>query len=356
MKIGIVTFEFNYNYGALLQVYAFVSHLKGLGHNVQILNRGWGQLPKMPQPKTLRSRISTLIGESYTLKSINDFRRRYLPLSEPIHSEEDLDSVSRKFDLIIVGSDQIWSEGTTRQMGCYYFADFAIRAGVPVASYAASMGKESFDVPSSLRTQISALLSGYKAVSCRERQAIGVLKRLGAGNVQQVLDPTLIVDKRYFDKLTIGRGKLKDFISYYILDPSEKKKAILEGVRQAMNLPTRNIYLKECNIPIVKNKYPSVESWLGNIGQAQMIVTDSFHGMVFSIIFKRDFVVIANEKRGVARFTSLLEQIGLEDRIVRSVEEAKALCKTPIDYDEVDRKLSPLVEKSRKFITDNILN
>lgn len=355
MKIGIVTFEFNYNYGALLQAYALVSHLKGLGHDVQILNRGWGQLPKAPQPKTLRKRISTLIGEIYTLKSINDFRRKYLPLTEPIHSEEDLDRVSRKFDLIIVGSDQIWSEGTTRQMGCYYFTDFAIRARVPVASYAASMGKDSFDVPPGLRTQIAVLLSGYTAVSCRERQTIGVLKRLGAGCIQQVLDPTLIVNKQCFDKLTIG-GDLKDFISYYILDPSEKKKAILERVRQTMNLPTRNTYLKEYNIPIVKNKYPSVESWLSNIGQARMVVTDSFHGMVFSIIFKRNFVVIANEKRGVARFTSLLEQIGLEDRIVKSAEEVKALCKAAIDYNEVDRKLSSLVEKSRKFITDKILN
>lgn len=123
-----------------------------------------------------------------------------------------------------------------------------------------------------------------------------------------------------------------------------------------MNLPTRNTYLKEYNIPIVKNKYSSVESWLSNIGQARMVVTDSFHGMVFSIIFKRNFVVIANEKRGLARFTSLLEQIGLEDRIVKSAEEVKALCKAAIDYNEVDRKLSPLVEKSRKFITDKILN
>lgn len=89
-------------------------------------------------------------------------------------------------------------------MGCYYFADFAIRARVPVASYAASMGKDSFDVPPGLRTQIAVLLSGYTAVSCREWQAIGVLKRLGAGSVQQVLDPTLIVNKQCFDKLTIG--------------------------------------------------------------------------------------------------------------------------------------------------------
>lgn len=348
MKIGVVTFEFNYNYGALLQAYALVSYLRNMGHTVQIFNRGWDTWTEQNKKSTLKEEISRLLGKYITLRSINAFRNRYLPLTPRIHSDEELVQTAKQFDLIIVGSDQIWSSGTVQTMGYYYFADFAIKTGIPVISYAASMGKNSFDVTSKQRANISRLLARYKAVSCREWQMIPILKGLGIEHPYCVLDPTLIADPVIYDTFTNSSGKNR--IAYYFLDPNKTKYRILKQIEQALNVQSVNTYLIDTKIPLLCSKYPSVESWLSRIKNARFVVTDSFHGMVFSILFKRDFVVIANKKRGVARFTSLLGQLGLESRIVSTPEEAVILCKLPINWDIIERKLKQLKSFSLNFL------
>lgn len=271
-----------------------------------------------------------------------------LPFTNSIHSEEELEQTVKQFDLIIVGSDQIWSSGTVQTMGYYYFADFAIKAGVPVISYAASMGKGSFEVTPVQRANISLLLAHYKAVSCRERQMIPILKGLGVEHPYCVLDPTLIANIDIFDKLTIGGGKNR--IAYYFLDPNVTKIEILRQIEQSLKVQSVNTYLTDTQIPLLRSKYPPVESWLSRIKNAYFVVTDSFHGMAFSILFKRDFIVIANKKRGVARFTSLLGQLGLENRIVSTPIEATNLCKCPIDYDIVSKKIASLKKYSLDFL------
>ena len=236
-------------------------------------------------------------------------------------------------------------------MGYYYFADFAIKAGIPVISYAASMGKSSFDVTLEQRANISRLLARYKAVSCRERQMIPILKGLGIEHPYCVLDPTLIADPVIYETFTNSSGK--NCIAYYLLDPDETKYGILRQIEQSLNVQSVNTYLIDTKIPLLRSKYPSVESWLSRIKNACFVVTDSFHGMVFSILFKRDFVVIANKKRGVARFTSLLGQLGLESRIVSTPIEAINLCKCPIDYDIVSKKIASLKKYSLDFLQNS---
>lgn len=207
MKIGIVTFEFNYNYGALLQAYSLVECLKKMGHTAQILNRGWGDLEKRKNLKpTLNTQLSHYLGYYITLRKINDFRKKHLPMTKPINSEEELMNIVSEFDLIVCGSDQIWSSGTVKEMKYYYFGDFAIKKGIPVISYAASMGKSSFDVTPEQKKVIEYLLSKYKAVSCREHQMIPILKELGVINPILVLDPTMIIDRHIFEDLLLNKS------------------------------------------------------------------------------------------------------------------------------------------------------
>ena len=106
----------------------------------------------------------------------------------------------------------------------------------------------------------------------------------------------------------------------YLLDESEEKINILEDISKRLNLPVRNIKLEKdiSKIPMSKLKsltYPSIQEWLASFAQANFVVTDSFHGTVFSIIFNKPFVVLPNKGRGVARFESLLKDISLENRI-----------------------------------------
>ena len=94
MKIGVVTFEFNYNYGALLQAYALVSYLRSMGHTVQIFNRGWDTWAEQNKKPTLKKEVSRLLGKHITLRAINAFRNRYLPLTPRIHSDEELEQTA----------------------------------------------------------------------------------------------------------------------------------------------------------------------------------------------------------------------------------------------------------------------
>lgn len=354
MNIGIVTFEFNYNYGALLQAYSLVNCLRQMGHNVVIFNRGWGSWDDINRHISLKQRIRGLIGRYMTLRGMENFRRRYLPLTAPIRSDKQLRDEARRCDLIVVGSDQIWSAGTVEAMGGYYFADFAIEAGIPVISYAASMGKGTFDVTSEQKDRVRYLLSHYRAVSCREMQMIPILKQLGVKSPRCVLDPTLLVDFGIFKKLTI-RGGEKSHIVHYFLDKDKIRQEILRRVETVFGTKSVNIYLPESNLPLYRSVYPSVESWLTKIKNARFVLTDSFHGMVFSIIFKRNFAVFANRERGTARFESLLSQLGLEKRIVSTPYEAMQLCNTPIDYTVVEHRLTSLKQQSFGFLKSFVI-
>lgn len=120
-----------------------------------------------------------------------------------------------------------------------------------------------------------------------------------------------------------------------------------------LNISSKNAYLPNTNFPILRSLYPSVETWLSLIKNSYYVITDSFHGMVFSIIFERNFIVIVNKKRGVARFTSLLEKLGLEDRIVTNTEDVEIISKCPIDYSAVNKKINILKQNSLFFLYNN---
>lgn len=342
-EICILTFEFNYNYGAVLQAYALSEKLKEFGYTPVILNRGWKDY--INNRIKLKDIPGYLMGYFITLRHFYRFKRKYLRLSKPIRNrEEELDFCSQ-FKTVIVGSDQIWNDEIFESMGCHYFAE-CFPISTKRIAYAVSFGKDSFRIPILYKKKILDLLSDFESISVREYSGKLILKKLGFDSTF-VLDPTFLISSECYP-VKSGKDKNK-YICKYFLDEDEEKDNILKKIASYFNLPIRNNYLnRDFNIPIIRrivnNKYPSVEKWLYNIKNAQFVVTDSYHGMIFSLIFKKQFIVVKNPKRGNARFESLLKLLFLENRLIKSASELnEELLNNRIDF----QKIGSIIEKYR---------
>lgn len=358
MKIGLITFEFNYNYGAILQATALSDYLTSLGHTVKIINRGWGPLPKPAEaPPAISKLPGRLIEDYWSYYSLNRFKKSHWKLTENIAAEADYPKVYDEFDAIITGSDQIWNSACIDAMGLHYFGINADPEKQTLIAYAPSFGKNLFEADDENMARLKLQLQNFKAISVREADGVELLQNhFGIGNAIRVLDPTMLMNKEYYYRLAkINQPKTTDTLAYYILDPSPEKMDYINRMAKLTGLKPVNIG-KEASkggdsiIARVKNlRYPSVESWLRKIAQSRMVITDSFHGTVFSIIMNKDFLTFGNASRGNSRFDNLLSMFGLEGRLT-SVDKAECNEHPHIDYSEVNRKMADYQTLSKRFL------
>ena len=364
MKIGILTHHYANNYGALLQAYALSTVLRNLGHQPTIINR----IPKKPteitqQPKWKVS-ISVLF-QNYFTKEFKKFRHYYLqPMTRLINDEIKINTIEGMFDAIIVGSDQVWRMSYSKGLGLNNFLDF-VPDHITKISYAASFGSDEFEGDKETINKISYLLARFKAISVREDSGITLCKNFFNSDAIHVLDPTLLLLPSDYEKL-IGNTDVNDrekFVVRYLLDPTTKKIKITEQIALNNKSTIKNIYkeselgfsLRNPEFPLSKFYYPSVTSWLSGIKKAEFIVTDSFHGVTFSILFNKQFLCIANEDRGLSRMTSLLKKFELMDRLIIDTNKEQDFKKLPsIDYHRVNEILEKEKKKSLNFLEQNL--
>lgn len=345
-NICILTFEFNYNYGAVLQAYALSTKLKEWGYHPIILNRGWKDY--VDTKISLKNIPGYIMGRLFTLKDFYRFKRQFLNLSKPIRSHQEELNFCSKFKIAIVGSDQIWNDEIFEFMGCHYFAENFSKDTTKIA-YAVSFGKDTFQVPDAYKQKLQELLSEFKTLTVRENSGKNILMNLGF-NSTLVLDPTFLINPNQYPIKKVNTKK--KFICKYFLDENKEKNILTKQIASYYNLPIQNNYLNtEFNIPIIKkiinNKYPSVEKWLYNIKNAEFVITDSYHGMIFSIIFKKQFLVIKNQKRGNTRFESLLKLLSLENRLIDNpLNINDSIIHAPINYQNVQPIIEQLKTKS----------
>ena len=168
----------------------------------------------------------------------------------------------------------------------------------------------------------------------------------------QVLDPTLLLSRDDYVKLIekADIGKSSGNLLTYILNPSSKKTTFINEVAKAKGLipfSVNNSNVKQ-TAPIEQRIMPSIEKWLQGFNDAKLVVTDSFHACVFSIMFHKQFVVVGNKERGMSRFESLLDMFGLKDRLVNIGDDISSL--NEIDFSAVDKIYDILKEESMSFL------
>ena len=337
-RIGILTFHYADNYGAVLQCYALLTVLKQSGYEPEIINY---RHPPQRGVKTGNEPVFL------------DFQEKFLrPMSFPVRTDEDLSIAGTNYETVIAGSDQIWRYRYVEEYIKHYFLDF-VPDGVKKISYAASFGMDGFEGGRTVIEQIKTLLTRFDAVSVRENSGVEICRSKFGFDAVRVLDPTMLLLPEHYELISGNEtdSAKSPYIAYYILDINEHKKRIVEEC--ALKTETEKIislYIPDFmpEIPGVAYEYPPVPQWLSGIRDTEFVVTDSFHGVVFSILFNKQFLCIGNKERGLARMYDLLTLFGLKERLV--TETDFVFPESRIDYSSVNRILTHQRELSLMYL------
>ena len=332
-RIGILTFHRESNYGAFLQTFALFEMLKKMGCDVEIIDF---RLPIISQ-----GFIRNIF--RYFLIDRRDFakaRTKFLKLTtERYFNSNELVAKLPNFDLFIVGSDQVWTEEITKEVRDTYFFDF-LPDDVKRISYAASFGTDNWIYNDLDSLRISKLLTKFSGISVREKSAVTYCANKLNMHAQLVLDPTLLLDD--YSKIT-GEytGKNDHLVFFKFVRDSNYYDFVL---KMGEIYGGKSVLLKDAkSLKTTKTIYfPTIKEWLCSIKGAGFVVTDSFHGLCFSIIFRKQFLVIPGCLDRFVRLHDLLSTLGLESRIFYSYDEVLSSnrWKEMIDYDLVYKKLN----------------
>ena len=379
MNIGIITQPLRINYGGLLQNYALQQVLKKLGHEVITLDQTKNPVSKL--------RIVASLTKTFILKMLNKgdgreyyfqldqlsdsiirqhsqyFVDKYIDHTQPMFKSKDFRNYCKnnKIDLLIVGSDQVWRPIYNSYNIYRSFLDFAIGLNVKRLSYAASFGVDYWEFTYLQTFRCKRLIKLFDSISVREESGVDLCNQYFSRTAEHVLDPTMLLDKEDYEKLVYNENEPKSpgNLFTYILDDSNVKKQLINITAKCLGLePFKVMQNKRPNRESIKHIddciIPPVTKWIRAFMDAKFVVCDSFHGVVFSIIFNKPFLAIGNADRGLSRFTSLLKSYGLEDRIVTSIEDDLTIIHKRIDWNKINSIRNNLKNKSYSYIKQNI--
>lgn len=371
IRVGILTVPFNNNYGGFLQAYALMKVLKDLGCQPYIIMRRHNLIRYGLATKTKIIIKSFLKAFKYQNLHIlrHPFESHYFiqgkemqrfvdnhikPQTSYFYSWEKLrKKLKNRFDAIIVGSDQVWRSIYVPGIENYFFS-FAKEWDIRKVAYAASFGTTRPEYTEKEIKSCGSLLKLFDSVSVRELGALQVFNKFNwnVEGVKIVLDPTLLLDKTDYESIIRPKRQDVSYLFAYVLDKTFEKEIAIQNICDSLHLDIKSI----ANIQKGNISLPSIEEWLEYVSEAQYTVTDSFHGMVFSIIFHTPFVVLVNKERGADRFESLLNMLDLKNRLCYDLSEIKEKILSPIDWGYVDFLLQKYRKESIEFLSNSIIN
>lgn len=386
MKVAIFTLPLVNNYGGILQAYALQRALESYGFEAPVVNLKIRQRGLFSRDY-LKFLLAKLIyfkkyknAEFSTLRYYADTQRfiaQNIEMTREIYSPAALKRLfeQEKFGACVLGSDQVFNPPYFDAFENDFSLGFAPQSCIKIA-YAASFGGESFKGARDLELH-KANLAKFKAISVRERNGTALCESVfGISGAAFVLDPTLLAGREVFEKFispaanSVKPGAAQNLngtaadiadtafsaqdacenaaqkgqIFAYILDQNEHKSEILKSVSEREGLGVREVNDKANRV--------SIEKWLSLIASSQLVITDSFHGCAFSILFNKPFFAFINENRGSSRFYSLFESFELQDRVIKSASDV-SLGKQ-VDWARVNEILSRRREASREFLISNL--
>lgn len=367
MKIGILTLPLVDNYGGILQAIALYRFLHEEGHDVILINKKtnipiWKKIVKcvilnIPYYdfKDLKKKNNSLNKKKELHKSF--INKEIFKISKTLSSKKDLLKYAdeENFDAVIVGSDQVWRKAYINDKYYKsYFLDFINNKKTKKIAYAASFGKGYWEGKNDIN-EVSLLLQKFTSLSTRESTGQEICKNIFMCNdVVHVLDPTLLMSKNFYINTIIKKNNISNLEEHklltYVLDEVQEKKEIISTSKEKLNIQKVQ-HLKGFNNT---KKIFTIPEWLAAFAYTDFIVTDSFHGMVFSIIFEKDFLVIGNKNRGIDRFLSLLRLLNLESRLIFNKQDITNEQFNTIDYDKINKILNVNKEKSMTYLKNSL--
>lgn len=337
-KINLLTIHWGCSYGGTMQTYATIKTLRQLGHEVVLIN--------LVHPKTnYLFRNTRSISLFIRIVQFSLFRYFYFgKTTNKMFSIEE--KYLPKADYTIVGSDQVWNSDITTSLKASYFLDF-VKEGQKL-SYASSFGKSDWTEDENYTNYIKKQLDEFKAISIREVSGLQICKNVFGINAIQVIDPTLMHSN--YDELIKSNKPIHEIFPFLLAKTNNNKK-ICELVSHELGIP---LYSRNR----IRNYFGrSPKEWLRRMKNSSYIITDSFHGLAFSIIFHKQFLVVCADVRKFTRLQSLLSLLHLEERFIKSPEDLANridIIQKVVDYTLIDSILDSERKKSLCYLNNNL--
>ena len=348
--VGIIGLWSGCNYGSIATYYALNQVVSSMGKSVLMID------------KPILTENDAELKETHS----RIFAKNHYNISGQYHLNE-LYKLNDQCDTFLIGSDQVWNYGISKNFGkCFYF-DFVEESKKKIA-YAVSFGHGTDFAPYEKRKEIAKLMSHFDGISTRESDGVRLCRDSYGIAATQVLDPVFLADPAIYTPLIekSTHNEKEPFLATYILDPTpEKREAILHLAHELGDIKIVNM-LDGLPWTFEKNKklmdLPNcitnllVEDWLYFISNCRYLITDSCHGASFGLIFKKDFVAITNRHRGISRFKSLSELFGCENRVVNDPHKIltdKSLLQH-IDYSAIEEKMKSERKRCYAWLKDKL--
>lgn len=354
MKIGIITWHQYSNFGSALQAYALSKACSEISDYVKIID-----YQKDKKLRNIGIKLRCIIGKIFDYMPYNflpvrrysylRFHRYFFNLTDRVHKEE-LREISRQFDVVICGSDQIWAPNV---LDTSYMLDFVDDESIKKISYAASIGLP--QIPDDLLTTYKMYLSKFDAISIREEAGQKLLKENFNIQSEVVLDPTLLLDKKEYELIELKlRNFHKKYLFCYFLNKNHAYRDIVENYAKENNLKIVGVSAREEDgewIELLKNIGPREFLWL--VHNAVAVFTDSYHGMIFSLIYNKVFFAFERFKEDDpinqnSRIYQLDKWFEIEKRFLNNGKKTEDC--SEIDYNKFHEKLEQARKISKSFL------
>ena len=346
MKVATITFHWATNYGAVLQSFALQKYLQKCGFETEIIDYVPFRIKLLTDITWLRQRKYS---EFKKEKLIKKFRKKELKLSEKRYrSGKSLKTGSFDYDYIISGSDQVWNKNFTLNLdgkpNLSYFLDFADKNKKAIKlAYAVSFGAN--HMPDEYYDLVRPFAGDFQAISVREETALSIVEQMGK-RATVVCDPTLLLDRSDYEGIIENKQYRCGKVFSYILHNNQH-------IAHLITEEVKKIY-GESDEPLSQ---VDMYEWLYRIKNSEIVVTNSFHGMMMSLIFNTSFIVVPVEGSDMNdRIATILKVVNFENRIVTGFEEEniRLLCAEKIDWEQVNRALTQYGYTGKEFLLSNL--
>ncbi len=348
--VAIYGMWYGENYGSVATYYALNKLISDLKLSVLMIDK----------PIVVKSdaELKTTHSRKFAMKNYHISRR---------YEIKDLKMLNDQADIFIVGSDQVWNYGVNKGLGKSYYFDF-VEEDKKRISCASSFGHDTDFTPPNEKVKIKSLLSQFDYISVRECDAIDICKKNYDLDVVQILDPVFLIDKcEYLDLFKTSKIVRKNYILAYILDPTPEKRELLLHLKNKLKIDLiiildgkSQLFNKNKELMGIDTVVSDVDvcSWIEYIANCDYVITDSCHGVSFALIFEKQFIAVANEKRGLSRFFSLSNTFPISNNIIWDENEI-ILSKIPefnIDYSKIKLILKKEKQHSLSWIRNAIFS
>jgi len=312
---AIINFWWTCNYGAILTAYALQKVLEGLGFNAELVNYKYGHKKKI-----------------FKNSPFENFAKHHLNISKQLSNIKDLENYAKQIKTFIVGSDQVFNTHLINDKMNEYLLGFTQAESKRIA-LSASFGCEKPQLTDELRYKYKNYLKTFDYITVREYSSIQTIEKEFDCKADWLIDPVFIADKSIYENIC-KNGKLNctNKILTYILDENKKYTAKYNEISKISN---KEIF------SITKNNV-TVEDWLNAIKTCDYLITDSFHGICFAIIFNKPFSCIINKERGSERFFAILKELEINQKcFFENITDLNIdlMNNNLIDYTKINKKL-----------------